>query len=272
MYYDGPGPSGFRGRARFLIGAVFLNREEPLGLFGFDEEPGIPRFPFAPGFTMIHELFHTFGAVESCAPNADGGSHVTDDPQDIMAVPRSLSLPDEGEEEDFWPTWVVDRDHDDYRDIADSGSWEVVRDRRPPNEPSSAPTGRQNLLWRVFAGRRDSRVGGHGSGCAADTQPRASNRGNGAVNDDRRDPLSHDGPRHQRCGAGRRGRRRSMGPTVRPRPRYREASGIVPWLFGVIVQRPLGVRAEGSSRSGEGGSADLRNSTPAVVCRERPFV
>lgn len=164
VYYDGRGPSGLRGRARFLTGAVFLDGEMPIGsLLGFDEGSRIPLFPFAMEFTMVHELFHTFGAVEACAPNADDGRHVTDDPQDIMSARRALSVPEEGEEEDLtWPTWSVDRDRDDYyehsngdcRDIADSRFWEVVRDADPPAEPSSALTGQQTLGWRLLAGRR----------------------------------------------------------------------------------------------------------------------
>jgi len=164
VYYDGRGPSGFRGRARFPTGAIFLDGEMPIGsLLGFDEGSRIPLFPFAMEFTMVHELFHTFGAVEACAPNADDGRHVTDDPQDIMSARRALSLPEEAEEEDLtWPTWVVDRDRDDYyehpngdcRDIADSGFWEVVRAANPPTEPSAAPTGQQILGWRLLTGRR----------------------------------------------------------------------------------------------------------------------
>lgn len=164
VYYDGRGPSGLRGRARFLTGAVFLDGERPIGsLLGFDEGSRIPLFPFAMEFTMVHELFHTFGAVEACAPHADDGRHVTDDPQDIMSARRALSLPEEGEEEDLtWPTWSVDRDRDDYyehsngdcRDIADSGFWEVVRDVNPPTEPSAALTGQRILGWRLLAGRR----------------------------------------------------------------------------------------------------------------------
>ena len=78
-----------------------------------------------------------------------------------MSARRSLSPPEEGEEEDLtWLTWFVDRDRDDYyehsngdcRDIADSGFWQVVQDANPPNEPSYTPTGQQLLLWRLFAG------------------------------------------------------------------------------------------------------------------------
>ena len=53
--------------ARFLTGAVFLDGELPIGsLLGFDEGSRIPLFPVAVEFTMVHELFHTFGAVEAC--------------------------------------------------------------------------------------------------------------------------------------------------------------------------------------------------------------
>lgn len=45
------------------------------------------RYPEGAGYweaVMVHELFHTFGAVPTCAPNEGGGFHVTDSGDDLM--------------------------------------------------------------------------------------------------------------------------------------------------------------------------------------------
>ena len=44
---------------------------------------------------MVHELFHVFGAVASCAPNYIQGSHVGDEPADLMYVGLERGFRDE---------------------------------------------------------------------------------------------------------------------------------------------------------------------------------
>ena len=55
---------------------------------------------------MVHELFHVFGAVASCAPNYIEGSHVGDEPTDLMYV--GSERPVRGEET------VIDVGRNDY--------------------------------------------------------------------------------------------------------------------------------------------------------------
>ena len=162
VYYDGRGEEGFRGRARDRTGVVYLEGERPIGpLFGFDIGPLLPLFPTALEFTMIHELFHTFGAVAPCAPNEDGGRHVSDDLSDIMARNRELAAASGGDGEELVGfTWTVDRERDDYyrhangdcRDIADSAFWEVVGDVTPRTNPFSAPARRRIPRWPFLDG------------------------------------------------------------------------------------------------------------------------
>ena len=54
--------------------------------------------------TAIHEIFHLFGAVESCAPNNGRGAHVVDHDLDVMSnspVPQ-------------WEWTYIDFGRDDY--------------------------------------------------------------------------------------------------------------------------------------------------------------
>ena len=164
VYYDGRGESGIGGRALFPTGVTYLNGRRLVGsLFDFGGESTPLWFPFAMEFIMIHELFHTFGAVAACAPNADDGKHVTDDAQDIMSAERAIPAPEEGEKEEevlAGFTWAVDRDHDDYyehsnglcRDIAESGFWEVVPDAGPRSEPAPFRSTLPLPLWPFLDG------------------------------------------------------------------------------------------------------------------------
>jgi hypothetical protein len=71
--------------------------------------------------TAAHELLHTIGAVDPCAPHEGNGHHVTDDPHDIMYEGGH------GAYENF----VLDSGRDDYYghfnddciDVADSPIW-----------------------------------------------------------------------------------------------------------------------------------------------------
>ncbi len=77
FYYEGQ-VTGLCGTAVFeLGGAVYLECSD--AELGFDEE-SVSTFEVV----MVHELFHVFGAVASCAPNYDGTGHVDDVENDMM--------------------------------------------------------------------------------------------------------------------------------------------------------------------------------------------
>ena len=68
VYYDGRGPSGLAGRARFLTGAVFLDGEAPIGsLFGFDEGSRIPLLPVSASALTVR------GRIGRPAPRSASG-------------------------------------------------------------------------------------------------------------------------------------------------------------------------------------------------------
>ena len=81
-------------------GAVYVGRCSDAEL-GVDEET-ISTYEAV----MVHELFHVFGAVASCAPNYIEGSHVGDEPTDLMYV--GSERPVRGEET------VIDVGRNDY--------------------------------------------------------------------------------------------------------------------------------------------------------------
>ena len=77
FYYEGSA-TGLCGTALFeTAGAVYLGCSDA-GL-GMDEQ-AVSTFEVV----MVHELFHVFGAVASCAPNYIEGSHVNDVENDLM--------------------------------------------------------------------------------------------------------------------------------------------------------------------------------------------
>ncbi len=77
FYYEGS-VTGLCGTANFnKAGAVYLGCSG--AEFGIDEET-VSTFEVV----MVHELFHVFGAVASCAPNYIEGSHVNDVENDLM--------------------------------------------------------------------------------------------------------------------------------------------------------------------------------------------
>ena len=55
---------------------------------------------------MVHELFHVFGAVASCAPNVGVSAHVNDEPSDLMYAGAERSVRDE--------STVIDVGRNDY--------------------------------------------------------------------------------------------------------------------------------------------------------------
>lgn len=83
-------------------------------------------FPFGATYLLAHELTHSLGAVEPCAPHYDGTSHANDDPRDVIY---------EGQQSRRWDALTLDPGRDDYYlhgradcpDIADSARWEWDR-------------------------------------------------------------------------------------------------------------------------------------------------
>ena len=77
FYYEGQ-VTGLCGTASFDVGgAVYLECSD--AELGFAED-SVSTFEVV----MVHELFHAFGAVASCAPNYIEGSHVNDAENDLM--------------------------------------------------------------------------------------------------------------------------------------------------------------------------------------------
>jgi hypothetical protein len=60
-------------------------------------------------FVVVHELFHTFGIVPSCAAHTTGSAHVLDDANDLMR-----SEADPAASGSSTGIFVVDANHDDY--------------------------------------------------------------------------------------------------------------------------------------------------------------
>ena len=139
VYYFGE--SAFAGLANFGLGIAAM-MVDPTG--GARYLPG--RYPDGVGYSeevMVHELFHTFGAVPSCAPNEGLGFHVTDSGEDLMFA----GIYEERAE--GVRSLVIDVGRDDYfqhgradcLDIADSHYWERVG----PGRAASAVAGSRRL-------------------------------------------------------------------------------------------------------------------------------
>ena len=114
FYYEGQ-VTGLCGTASFdLGGAVYLECSD--AELGIDEET-VSTFEVV----MVHELFHVFGAVASCAPNYEGTYHVDDVENDLMyaGVERS---PRGGET-------FVDVGRDDYYGHGRADCLDVSRSR-----------------------------------------------------------------------------------------------------------------------------------------------
>lgn len=85
---------------------------------------------------MVHELLHAFGAVPHCAPSQGNGSHVIDDPTDVMYAGVERGGRDEA---------VIDTRRDDYfghgrascLDTARSRYWEPVSSGGASQTPRS---------------------------------------------------------------------------------------------------------------------------------------
>lgn len=133
VYYDGRS-AGLCGSAPLggPIGAVYLSCSDAT-LGGSADE--VSTFEAI----MVHELFHAFGAVASCAPNYIEGSHVQDDVGDLMytkvdRVSRATAVIDTGRDDYFG------HGRDDCLDTARSRFWEPV---------PGGPVARQGLAPRV---------------------------------------------------------------------------------------------------------------------------
>ena len=83
--------------------------------------------------TMVHELFHVFGAVPRCAPNEGRGYHVIDEPADVMYAGegRVELLPDERE-------YQVDVGRNDYYGHGRSDCVDISRSRFLERVPGGA--------------------------------------------------------------------------------------------------------------------------------------
>ncbi len=81
-------------------GAVYVGRCSDAEV-GVDEET-VSTYEVV----MVHELFHVFGAVPSCAPNVGVSAHVNDEPSDLMYAGAERSLRDE--------STVIDVGRNDY--------------------------------------------------------------------------------------------------------------------------------------------------------------
>lgn len=62
-------------------------------------------FPYGASYLLAHEMTHAFGAVAVCAPHQGNGSHITDDPRDLLYA---------GPEKRDWQNLMLDPGHDDY--------------------------------------------------------------------------------------------------------------------------------------------------------------
>ncbi|MBI2013911.1 MAG: hypothetical protein HYS87_03745 [Candidatus Colwellbacteria bacterium] len=97
---------------------------------------GDPRDPFAPQLEsfreerttgIFHEIFHSLGAVPSCAPHKSGESHVSDSPQDLMynyRLPGPLPDPEDPIVLDFGRDDYYGHGRDDCPDVAKSPFWQ----------------------------------------------------------------------------------------------------------------------------------------------------
>jgi hypothetical protein len=90
VYYDGSSTYSCGGGAwppalNGAVGAIYLHGRPP-GAPPCDSNslaaPGAPPGYF--DYAMLHELFHTLGAVPTCAPHHHQAGHVSDRPDDIM--------------------------------------------------------------------------------------------------------------------------------------------------------------------------------------------
>ena len=97
------------------VAAVFVDANR----FGLLAPPRDGRLVGSADGVAAHELMHLLGAAPSCAPNVHDGSHVMDDPRDVLYTGRDVT---------WWSERVLDVARDDYfghgrsdcLDIADS--------------------------------------------------------------------------------------------------------------------------------------------------------
>ena len=138
----GSAPLGGRSAAVFVHGEGCSN-----------SSPGMdPEVASTYEAMMVHELLHAFGAVSSCAPNYVEGSHVSDDPEDLMYS---------GVERGVRSGAAIDAARDDYFgqgredcfDTADSLFWEKVEFRRPASRgPQSSRVQIPMVDWPLRCG------------------------------------------------------------------------------------------------------------------------
>jgi hypothetical protein len=125
VYYDGSSTFACGGGAwppvlPGQVGAMYLRGvrcpSDPIAA------PGLP--PRYIEFAMLHELFHTLGAVPQCAPHHTLAGHTSDDPRDLMySGPRD------------WVPYFLDVGRDDYFGHRRSGCLDLA------SSPFLAPLG-----------------------------------------------------------------------------------------------------------------------------------
>ncbi|MGH9042149.1 MAG: hypothetical protein ACRDZ3_18175 [Acidimicrobiia bacterium] len=80
--------------------------------------PTIAEFGDGTTTTIIHEIMHALGAVETCAPHHGRDGHVVDDRTDLMYVGSDAAPASER---------VLDPGRDDYFLHGNDGCWDVAR-------------------------------------------------------------------------------------------------------------------------------------------------
>ena len=133
VYYDGRS-SGLCGSAPLggEVAAVYLACSD--ARLGADPDE-VSTFEAV----MVHELFHAFGAVASCAPNYVEGSHVRDDAADLMYTASDRLSRDQS---------VIDVARDDYFGHGRSDCVDTARNRFWEPLPGG-PVARLSLAPRV---------------------------------------------------------------------------------------------------------------------------
>jgi hypothetical protein len=147
VYYDGSSTHSCGGGAwppalRGAVGAMYL-RGRPPGAPACDtNELAAPGA--APGYldyAMLHELFHTLGAVPTCAPHHHSAGHVSDRPDDIMwSGPAPWQIPG-----------LLDPGRDDYYGHGRADCFDLARSpyltsNPPPEPPPGQPVLRAGKL------------------------------------------------------------------------------------------------------------------------------
>lgn len=107
-YYDGTHTS-FAGAGGRQTAAAFLKCKncDASNLGGTTSTPATTLGGF--DMVMMHELIHSLGFLQMCSPNANGMSHATDDPSDVMyqgSKPRIDPYELDGAHDDYYQAFI----------------------------------------------------------------------------------------------------------------------------------------------------------------------